>query len=236
MRKSGLQLVGCALIAGCAQATVRPTVVPPLNASTLLSEPFDRIDPERWQEVSLKGHSRFTITVLDGQRALQASSHAAASMLVHRLRADPHVYPHVSWRWRAERLLSTENLARKDGSDAVARVYVYFDTPGLPWQRRNIDYVWSSSLPVGTTLPSAFASTSMIIVAESGPEHLGAWRTVTRNVRDDYRRCFGQEPPDVLAIGLMTDTDSTGAEATAYYDDVLMTREPPAVHPPPASP
>ena len=38
-----------------------------------------------------------------------------------------------------------------------------------------------------------------------------------RNVFEDYRRVFGQDPPKVDAIAIMTDTDKTGEEAVAYY-------------------
>jgi hypothetical protein len=101
---------------------------------------------------------------------------------------------------------------------------VYFETPGLPWQKRNIDYVWSASLPVGTILSSAFSSSSKIIVVESGATALGQWRTVERNLEDDYEQCFGEDPPDVIAIGVMTDTDNTAGEAVAYYDDLHISK------------
>ena len=116
---------------------------------------------------------------------------------------------------------------REDGSDAAARVYVYFETKGLPWQKRSLDYVWSASLPVGTILSSAYSSKSKIIVVESGPAHLGEWQGVERNLEDDYARCFGtQDLPDVIAIGLMSDTDNTGGSALAYFDELQVSREP----------
>lgn len=200
-------------------------VVPPL---TLFHEPFQTLDARRWREIEVKDNTTFTIEDLDGGRALKAHSNHSASILVAPFRFKPDRYPWLSWRWRVDQLLEHEDLRTKAGSDAAARVYVYFDTPGFPWQKRNLDYVWSSGLPVGTILPSAFADSSLVIVVDSGPEHLGTWRAVTRNIPEDYRRCFGQDPPDVLAIGLMTDGDSTHAEATAYYDEILITRDPPS--------
>ncbi|MBI4354046.1 MAG: DUF3047 domain-containing protein, partial [Candidatus Omnitrophica bacterium] len=35
-------------------------------------------------------------------------------------------------------------------------------------------------------------------------------------------------PPMIVAIGLMTDTDSTQTEALAYYDDLAITHDVPA--------
>ena len=96
----------------------------------------------------------------------------------------------------------------------------------MPWQKRNLDYVWSSALPAGTLLMSAFSSESKIIVAQSGADGLGRWRIMERNLRDDYQRAFGGQPPDVIAIGIMSDTDNTGGEALAYFDDLQVSRTP----------
>lgn len=220
----------CAMVViGCAQKSLTIPAVSPLLGQpkpfTLFHEPFQQLDPQRWREVEVKGQTQFSIEDLDGSRVLKAHSRAAASILLSPFRFDPKTYRGLSWRWRVDRLLDAEDLTRKSGSDAVARVYVYFDTHGLPWQKRNLDYVWSSTLPVGTIRPSAYAESSMIIVVESGAEHLGTWRTVRRDIPDDYRRCYKEDPPNVLAIGLMTDADSTHSEAVAYYDDIMIVRE-----------
>jgi hypothetical protein len=138
---------------------------------------------------------------------------------------DPARHPLLAWRWRVDRLPEGEDLSLKRGSDASARVYVYFDTPGLPWQKRNMDYVWSATLPVDTVLESPYSKQSKIVVVESGPDHLGSWQTVKRNVVEDYRRCFEDDPPMIVAIGLMTDTDSTQTDALAYYDDLTVTHD-----------
>ena len=145
-------------------------------------------------------------------------------MLLHPLHFDPETYRWLSWHWRVERPVTGEALERKEGSDAAARVYVYFETAGLPWQKRNIDYVWSASLPVGTILSSAFSTASKIIVVEGGSDSLGQWRMIERNLAEDYTRCFGDNPPDVVAIGVMTDTDNTAGEAMAYYDDLQISK------------
>ena len=140
------------------------------------------------------------------------------------MRFDPDTYEWLSWDWRVDQLVEGEALERKDGSDASARVYVYFESSGLPWQKRDLDYVWSASLPVGTILNSAYSSVSKIIVVESGTASLGRWRHVERNLEEDYRRCFGKHPAHVIAIGLMSDTDNTHGQALAYFDELRVSR------------
>ncbi len=238
MWRAALALTASVFLAGCGRRlphipVITPLVSPllaPFEASPpprLFQESFTELDAARWREVEVQGRTTYTVERLDNESCLKAYSHPGASVLLHLQRFNPHTYEWLSWRWRVERFVDGEDLATKPGSDASARVYVYFDTPGLPWQKRNLDYVWSQTLPVGTVLDSAYSDASKIIVAESGTAAVGQWRTASRNIEDDYRRCFGGNPPKVVAIGLMVDADSTRTEALAYFDDVQITQEAP---------
>jgi hypothetical protein len=61
-----------------------------------------------------------------------------------------------------------------------------------------------------------------MIVVESGPVHLNQWRSVRRDIVADFRRAFGDDPPRISGIAVMTDTDNTAASATAWYGDVVL--------------
>ncbi|MGZ8472135.1 MAG: DUF3047 domain-containing protein [Candidatus Deferrimicrobiaceae bacterium] len=39
---------------------------------------------------------------------------------------------------------------------------------------------------------------------------------------EDFRALFGEDPPAIGAVPLMTDTDNTGGEAVAYYGDIFL--------------
>ena len=213
-----------ALVGGCAPPRVKVPLLPSFPPSAVPSvfwrEPFDALAPQQWREVEVRGRTSYETVTLDGRPCLKAHSVSAASMLLHPVRFNPHRYPRLSWSWRVEHPVAGEALERKEGSDAAARLYVYFETRGLPWQKRSIDYVWSNTLPVETMLTSPFSSISKMIVAERGTDAPGQWRTEERNLAEDYARAFGGNPPDVVAIGVMTDTDSMSGEAIAYYDDL----------------
>jgi len=243
-------LVCCALAAGCARQpraasvspsrltawarSLHPFLPPPLVLSkpqTLFHEPFNVLDESRWREVEVKGRTAYDIVDLDGLRTLKGHSQGGASVILWPGRFDPRQYPWISWRWRIDQPVSGEDLTRKEGSDASARIYVYFDTAGLPWQKRSVDYVWSTAQPLETVLTSPFSKSSKIIVADTGPQPLGTWRAVARNILEDYQRCFGEDPPNVSAIGIMVDADNTHSEAVAYFDDLMITREAPPLPP-----
>lgn len=220
--------VGCARPQIVMQGSLLPPFIPipQPRPAAFWTESFDAPSLSHWREISVSGQTQYRVVTLDGRQCLQAQSYGGASILLHEARFDPDTYEWLSWAWRVDRLVGGEALERKDGSDAAARVYVYFKTKGLPWQKRNLDYVWSAALPVGTVLESAYASSSKILVVESGPASLGQWRIVERNIEADYKRVFGGDPPQVMAIGLMTDTDNTRGEALTYFDDLRISRRP----------
>lgn len=226
----GTLLLASLTVWGCSLKPLRvaglPALLPTVSSKPLVawSEPFDLLDAQRWRHKAVSGQTQYEVVTLDGRRCLKADSRGTASILLAATPFDPDTFEWMSWSWRVDQLLEGEALERKHGSDASARVYVYFDTPGLPWQKRNIDYVWSATLPVGTLLESAFAASSKIIVVESGTAALGQWRGVERNLEEDYKRCFGGSPPDIVAIGVMTDTDNTRSRALAYFDDFQLSR------------
>ncbi len=76
-------------------------------------------------------------------------------------------------------------------------------------------------------IPNRHTSRIRMIVAESGRDRLGSWQEVTRNVVEDYRRAFGEEPGRITAVGIMTDSDNTGGDAHAYYGDIMFRRTEP---------
>ena len=58
------------------------------------------------------------------------------------------------------------------------------------------------------------------IVVESGQKQLGTWVTETRDLREDYRRAFGNSPPHkIKAFALFTDNDHLEEPSVAYYRD-----------------
>jgi hypothetical protein len=49
---------------------------------------------------------------------------------------------------------------------------------------------------------------------------LGKWIEETRNVAEDYRRLFGEEPGRVVSVGIMTEADDGDRALEAYYGDI----------------
>ena len=62
------------------------------------------------------------------------------------------------------------------------------------------------------------------IVLESGSEKLGEWIAEKRNVYEDYKKLFREEPPKTVKISIWIDSDDTESEAEAFYDDLMFSR------------
>lgn len=222
-RQASVLILVLAIGAGCQARHVRVPLRPP-KPPVLWTESFDELNRDRWHETTLHGHTTYEVVTLENHRCLKAYSHGGASILLSQIQFNPDAHDALAWDWRVDRLVEGEDLAHKAGSDAAARVYVYFKTRGALWQKRSLDYVWSASLPVGTILSSPYSPESKIVVIESGSGSLGQWRHVQRDLEDDYKRAFGTSAPGVIGIGIMSDTDNTGGEALAYFDEVRIGR------------
>ena len=69
-------------------------------------------------------------------------------------------------------------------------------------------YVWANKLPKGEHVTSPFTPNIITVAEDSGEELAGRWTSHQRNIYDDYRRFFGEEPPKVGGVAVMTDSDN----------------------------
>lgn len=217
------------------------------GAASLDVAPFSRMQEggpvgDGWQPLAFPNIPRGTryALVRDGDAVVvRADADASASGLVYRLDAPLASRPRLAWRWKVADVVAGGDPRRKDGDDYAARVYVTFRYDpgrvsaldrakyGLAKQlngeyppHAGLTYVWDARLPVGTVLPNAYTDRVRMIVVRSGTADAGRWVDESRDVLEDYRRAFGEEPPPVSGIAVMTDTDQTGGRATAWYGDL----------------
>lgn len=204
--------------------------------------------PRGWKPLEFRNvdrHTTYTLVREQGVTVVKAVSEAGASGLTRDLELDPRDYPLIEWRWRVENVLARGNPARKDGDDYPARIYITFkyDPERVsPLERAKfqmarafagkdlpyaaISYIWESKLPRGSLVTSAYTDRLRMFVVQSGAENLGRWQNEERNVYEDYKKAFNEEPSLISGVAIMTDTDNTGEAATAYYGDIVFKRAP----------
>jgi Protein of unknown function (DUF3047) len=184
---------------------------------------FSAGDLSGWQDETFreKAHTSYRLVTTDGRTVVQAESHHAASGLLKKVDLDPKKYPVLRWSWKIGHTLKREDVTKKGGDDFAARVYVVFPSL-LFWRTRAINYVWSSHLPKNVPFPNPYTGNAIVLAVESGQEKVGTWVNERRNVYEDYKRAFGEEPPRIGAVAIMSDTDDTGDDVTAWYGDISL--------------
>lgn len=217
MLKLGLLLFLCLVLSPVEAARAeRP-------AEIVIDDFEDGLSPH-WEEKSFHGHTEYQVVAEGDGHCLRAVSRAAASGLIYRKSYSLHDYPYLSWRWRVDNILTRGDARRKDGDDYAARVYVVFPH-WLPFRTRSINYIWANRLERGEFVPNPFFSRAVMLAVQSGEVNVGKWQSEKRNVLEDYRMIFGEEPPKVGALAIMTDTDNTLEEASACYDDLRISAQ-----------
>lgn len=176
---------------------------------------------ESWSPKFFQGETTYEVAAEDGGFCLRADSHGTASGLVLEREYRLQDVSWLSWRWKISNVLEKGDARSKSGDDYAARVYVIFPHWFYP-KTRSLNYIWANQLPRGDFIVSPYTGNSFMIAVESGSEGVGEWRTARRNVLEDYRQAFGEEPPPVGAIAIMTDADNTGESVTAWYDDICI--------------
>jgi len=177
-------------------------------------------DLEGWRELKFSGATEYTPVDLQGRPAIKAVSDAAASGVYRGIRIDLGKTPILHWNWRVENTLGAVDETRKEGDDYPARIYVMVAHPLFFWKTYALTYVWSSAQPAGTAWPNAYSDGARVIAVRSGDAGLGEWHGEMRDVREDFKRYFGEDVRYTTAVAVMTDTDDTGKQATAYYGDI----------------
>jgi hypothetical protein len=207
------------LLAGLAVAVAAGAA----ERSVVIDDFEDDLRPE-WEVKEFKGRTIYLVAHDDdGSHALKAESRDAASGLIFRMEYSLRDYPILAWRWKVANILDKGDETKKEGDDYPARVYVVFSHWFFP-KTKSINYIWANKLPKGQHVPNPFTGNAIMVAVESGRKNVGRWISERRNVYEDYRRLFGEEPPMVGAIAIMTDTDNTGGSATAWYDDIRIER------------
>ena len=246
--RTGTAAVMAAVLAGGGCATMSgPEEVLPLPYVKPFSEsPLDADLPEGWRLWNLsrlKQPTRYKLIEQDGRKVVKASADASASGLVHPLRLDPRTYRLLSWEWKIGALIAGADNTRKASEDSPVRIVVTFDgdSNSLPLEERifadnfrlltgqdlpyaTLMYIWENRAAPDSIIPSRHTSRIKMIVARSGPDGLGTWHKLDRNLYADFRRAFGEEPGTITAVAIMTDTDNTGEKAAAYYGDIVFRR------------
>ncbi len=199
--------------------------------------------PDSWKPLTfekIKEHTAYSLVEDDGAVVVKAESRGSSSGLTREVTIDPKMYPVVEWRWKVGNVLKNGDVTQKAGDDYPARLYITFeydsDKVGFFEKAKYetarffygqyppigaINYIWESQSPVGTIVANPFTDRVQMIVMESGQAKVGQWVTESRNIYEDYQTAFGEDPPMISGVAVMTDTDNTQESAVAWFGDIV---------------
>lgn len=165
----------------------------------------------------------FTVVEDDGHRVVHLRSAGDSSNASKDIRGQVNLTetPVLEWRWKVVALPQGADSRRKETDDQAAQVYVTWPRFPEAVRSRIIGYVWDTTAPAGTIVKSQKTGTVTYVIVRSGARDLGRWITERRNVREDFRRIYGEEPEDPAIISFGIDSDDVGGTAESFMGALL---------------
>ena len=180
-----------------------------------------------------------------GTTVLEGSANAAAGALIYRFDGDAQINAILRFKWKVGGLIASSDPRTKGGDDYVARIYVTFavesERAGAKQKAENaiarllygetpphaaLSYVFTHKAALGTVITSPYTQRVKKIVVDADPASVGKWMRFTRDIYDDYKRAFGEEPTRISGIAIMVDTDNTGETTSARFGDITLSSRP----------
>lgn len=199
--------------------------------------------PSAWKPLTfkkIKQHTRYSLVADNGVVVVKAVSNASASGLIRKVEINPKTYPVVTWRWKVTKIYAKGDVTKKKGDDYPARIYITFkydpDKAGffekIKYETAKtlygeyppiaaLNYIWASNAHKGTIVPNPYTDQAMMIAVESGVQKLNNWVEEVRNIYQDYKKAFGEEPPLISGVAIMTDSDNTKESAVSFFGDII---------------
>jgi hypothetical protein len=163
----------------------------------------------------------FTIVAKSSGKVLHLKSANDHPIMVKDLGVlDLDKTPLLTWEWKVEVLPKDADLSKSEKSDSAAEILIVWKAKG-----HMIGYAWDETLPLGHQFDGPRAPPQIRVhffVVGSGKTQLGQWISVTRDVREDYRKSFNSEPPgppDQIAISI--DSNQTKSTAESFIGRIM---------------
>jgi len=177
--------------------------------------------PAGWQLKEKYGKADFAV-VKDGDiSAVRFRSANTSFSLQKEINVDLKQFPVLTWKWKVTKLPEGGDFRKSKTDDQAAQLFIAFT------KTKSIVYIWSTSAPQGLTkdtTPVPFMHVHVVVV-RSGAAGTGTWVTETRNVYDDFKNFFGEEPPPASGMRLQINSQHTGTSAESYFADIAFKKQ-----------
>lgn len=219
MRYRGIWYVGVVLCgiwgSGANLAWGQTTVV--IDFSTT-REPV----PKGWELSVNTGEPHLQLVQDGGKQVLQIRSDQASFSLQKKIRITLRTSPFLVWDWKVTELPKGGDFRNSDTDDQAAQLIVAFSST------RFLSYIWDSTAPKGLIASASAPIFRKIfaVVVESGTQGLGTWITERRNLIDDYKQAYGEEPEVIEGMRIQINSQHTKSRAESYWHSIAVTAKP----------
>lgn len=158
-----------------------------------------------------------------GAMALFANSDNGASGYVRKLTLDLSQTPWLHFQWRVDLADGGFDEKTKTGDDYAVRIY-FAARDGIRY--KSLTLVRSGGGRRGDSWRSPYSgwwNDLRVYVFAGGEAAAGEWRNAAVDVFSLWRRLFGDVPPAIGLVGLMTDSDNAAVQMQTRYGDILLT-------------
>jgi len=148
----------------------------------------------------------------------------------------------LQWRWRVSRTFDSSTPLAPEFDNFPARMLVGFDSgwknagpAALAWRTkvedytgvtppaRAICYTFGGTIESNEAVDAAFGEGRIVVInLRTARDPAGEWLSEVRDIASDYRSVYGEEPPEVMALGLGCDSHRLGAKVEADFDDITV--------------
>jgi hypothetical protein len=164
----------------------------------------------------------FEIVSEGSVRRLHMKSNGDSSTVNKEVKIDCKDYQILQWSWKVVELPKGADARKKATDDEAAQIYVTFPRFPSAVRSRIIGYIWDTTAPAGSMFKSQKTGLVTYVVVRSGETDLGKWLTESRNVCQDYKKIYGEDPDEKIeAISIGIDSDDTRSRAEAYVGEIL---------------
>jgi hypothetical protein len=177
--------------------------------------------PQGWALEGNRGKdSRVEIVREGGGGFLRMVSRKDAYGLKKEMKVDVRRFPYLSWEWRVWENPKGEDIRSRETDDQAGQIYVLFPRfPGI-LNTRAVGYIWDPTAPQGHSGISPCYEKMKYTVLRSGAAGLRRWISESRNVYEDYRRLFQEDPPQAGGVLLFINSQFTGTSAEGHYREI----------------
>lgn len=180
--------------------------------------------PRGWKVKEWKGKADISVVKTPFGNAVHLKSANTSSAIYREMAFDIKEYPVLNWRWKVTKIPKGADVRKRSADDQAAQVYVVFPRFPESINSRLVGYIWDSSAPAGQLFHSTKSKNTKYVVMKSGPSELGEWFQEKRNVYEDYKALFKEEPPKAGSVSIMIDSDDTDSSAESFIGDIYFSK------------